>query len=210
MTPARPRAGARAVEWRDIYVLLDRAAAALCRAQAAAPGAEAILEDRARILAQVPPRPPRAAEVLEVVTFRLAGERYALETRHVSQVLRPTQCVPIPGTPAFLAGVVNLRGEILAVVDLAVVLGLAGAGAAPPSWILVLGRERDEFGVRAEAVLEVATVRVDELHEPPGSIAGGVRPYLRGVTARALIVLDGAALLGDGRLIVNLGEELGA
>jgi purine-binding chemotaxis protein CheW len=145
-----------------------------------------------------------------VATFHLAGERFALETRYITQVVRPRECTPIPGVPAFLVGVVNLRGEILAVLDLCPVLGLGRTGAGDPSWIIVLGQQRDEFGVRVDAVLEVTTLRVDEVHEPPGTVAAGARPYLRGVTTDALIVLDGAALLRDDRLVINQGEDVGA
>jgi purine-binding chemotaxis protein CheW len=211
MIPPLRRPPAREVDWRDIYARLDRAAAAARDAlNPPVQLAQAILDERARALACVPPRAPRASEVLEVATFLLAGECYALETRYVTQVVRPRECTPIPGAPAFLVGVVNLRGEILAVLDLCPVLGLARAAAGHPSWIIVLGEQRDEFGVRADAVLEVTTLRLDEVHEPPGSVAGGVRPYLRGVTPGALIVLDGAALLRDDRLVVNQGEDVGA
>lgn len=198
------------VDWREIYARLDRAATAVRDAlNVPPPQAKAILDERAGILARVPPRAPRAAEVLEVLIFRLAGERYALETRTVTQVVRPTECFPIPGAPAFLLGVVNLRGEILAVLDLGPVLGLYPTGSGHPSWIIVLGEQRDEFGVRADAVLEVTTLRVDEVLEPPATIDGGVRSYLRGVTKEALVVLDGGALLRDDRLVVNLSEDVG-
>ena len=76
--------------------------------------------------------------------------------------------------------------------------------------VLVLGADRPEFGVLADAAHEVTTLRVDEVHEPPDSATGVGREYLRGVTKDALIVLDGAALLRDGRLFIDQGEEAGA
>jgi purine-binding chemotaxis protein CheW len=207
----RPQAPPRSIDWREIYSRLDRAAIAVRDAlNPPAQHAQAILDERARALARVPTEPPRASEVLEVATFCLAEERYAIETRFVTKVMRLTDLTPIPGTPAFLAGVMNLRGEILAVLDLRPVLGLAPSAAGDPSWIVVLGDERDELALCIDAVLEVTTLRVDEVLEPTGSVASNNRPYHRGVTSDALIVLDGEALLRDDRLIVNLCEDVGA
>ncbi len=88
----------------------------------------AILDERARRLAQIPPAPARAADVLKVLTFALGTERYALETAHLREVLRLCECTPVPGTPEFLIGVVNVRGQILDLFDLGKFLGVPGGG----------------------------------------------------------------------------------
>ena len=79
-----------------------------------------------------------------------------------------------------------------------------------PTRVLVLGDDRAEFGVLADAAHDITTLRVDEIHAAPDSATGVGREYLRGVTADALIVLDGAALLQDGRLFIDQGDESGA
>jgi len=187
----------------------DRALAALQDQGHASPEqARAVMDERARALARAPAPQPRAEEVIEVVTFALAGERYAIETRHVRRVEWPGPVTPVPGAPDFLAGVVNLGGEILDVIDLKSVLGLGGPGpgSAEPSPVIVLGGSRDEFGVQADAVHEVTTLRTDEVLEPVGSVLGIDRQHLRGVTGAALIVLDGAGLIRDDRLVIDQGE----
>ena len=75
------------------------------------------------------------------------------------------------------------------------------------SRVVVLGHERDEFGVLVDAAHEVVTLRSDDVLDPPGSFAGTSRSYLRGVTADGLIVLDGSAMLRDSRLIIDQSEE---
>jgi purine-binding chemotaxis protein CheW len=172
--------------------------------------AQAVLEERARALAQVPVQAPPASEVLEIAVFTLANERYGIETRHVREVVRFTEYTPVPGAPDFLVGVFNLRGEILAVIDLRKFFGVADRGVTDLSRVLVLGDERAEFGVLADAAHEVRTVRTDEVLEPPGSVAGVGREYLRGVTQEALIVLNGSVLLRDARLFIDQAEEAGA
>ena len=62
----------------------------------------------------------------------------------------------------------------------------------------------------ADEALEVLTLRIDEIHEPPGSLEGADRQLLRGVTQDALIVLDGAVLLRDDRFVINQVEDWGA
>lgn len=77
-----------------------------------------ILRARAKALAQPPKDEPEADTLLDVLEFRLAEERYAVEIRHVSEVHPLKELTPLPGTPAFVLGVVNVRGRILPVVDL--------------------------------------------------------------------------------------------
>ena len=70
-----------------------------------------------------------------------------------------------------------------------------------------MGESRTEFGMLADDVQEVAVLRRADVLEPPASIQGTGREYLLGVTGEALIVLDGAVLLRDGRLFVDQAEE---
>jgi purine-binding chemotaxis protein CheW len=211
MKPAN-RGRARGIDWQDYHVRLERALAALLDQEQDSPEqARAVMDERARVLARVPAPQPRANEVIEVVTFALAGERYAIETQHVRRVEWPGPVTPVPGAPDFLAGVVNLCGEILDVINLKSVFGLGGpaSGSAEASPVIVLGGSCDEFGVLADAVHEVTTVRTDAVLEPVGSVLGIDRQHLRGVTGAALIVLDGAGLIRDDRLVVDQGEGPG-
>jgi len=161
------------------------------------------MDERARALARagVEPRPP--GEMIEVLVFVLGNETYAIETRWVHEVARFTDFTPVPGAPEFALGITNLRGEVLAVVDLRKFFGVAVKGVTDLSRLVVLGSERAEFGVLADATREVRALRSDEVLETVEPVAGIGRDYLRGVTKDALIVLDGAVLLQDGRLFVN-------
>jgi chemotaxis signal transduction protein len=85
--------------------------------------------------------------------------------------------------------------------------GIAGRETTERARVLVLGGERDEFGILADAVDEVTTLPLGELREAPGSLSGAGREYLRGVTAEALVVLDGAVLLQDAHLFIDQGDD---
>jgi purine-binding chemotaxis protein CheW len=199
------------IDWPEIRARLARAIAATEGTSRLSPErAQTVLEERARLLARVPTPAPQAAEVLTVTTFDLANERYAIETEHVREVVRPADITPVPGAPEFLVGLLNLRGEILAVIDLRGFFGVAAGALTARSRVLVLGGDRAEFGILADAAHEVTMLRRDEIHEPPASIAGIGREYVKGVTQEALIVLDGAVLLRDTRLFIDQGEGTGA
>src|SRR5687768_4184407 len=165
--------------------------------------AREVLEARARQLAQVAVEPPRAGEVLELVGFALAGERYGIESRFVREVVRLTRFTPVPGTPPFVLGVTNLRGEILALFDLRNLLDVVPEGVTDLGRIVVLGEHRREFGLLADAASDVLYVAIADLAQT--QTAWG-QAYVRGVSPGGVIVLSGEALLGDPALTVDLGD----
>ena len=168
---------------------------------------KAVLEERARRLAQPPPGESHEGDAIEVVAFALASERYAVESRHVREVAQLTDLAPVPGAPEFLAGVTNLRGEILAVVDLRRFFGVPVRGITDLSRLVVLGGEASEFGVLADAVTGIVSVRPEELLEPLASATGTGGEYVKGMTKEGLIMLDGAALLESPRLVIEQREN---
>jgi purine-binding chemotaxis protein CheW len=207
---ATPSAGAAqaAKDWQQLRERLARTRAALEESQRLSPErARAILEERARLLARVPTLAAQAAEMVEVLIMALGPERYAVPTEHLREVFRFQEFTPLPGATGHLLGIINVRGQILALFDLANLLGVTAQPTSDHSRILVLGEARAEFGVVADAVYEVARLRTDEIFEAPGSVASSVRPFLRGVTEQALLVLDGAALLQDPRLFIDQSED---
>jgi purine-binding chemotaxis protein CheW len=169
--------------------------------------AAAILRERARVLARPTAQTGATERMIEVATFRLGEERYAIEACYVLEVVRLVESTVVPGLPDFFLGVTNRRGEILAVVDLARFLGIEGGTASDSSRVIVLGRGEAELGIVADEVNEITTLAESALHAPSTVLGGSQRPYFRAVTGDALIVLDGAALLADERLYVDERDE---
>jgi purine-binding chemotaxis protein CheW len=194
------------IDWQDLKERMARAQAALAAAEhLSAQQAKAVMDQRARVLAQVPERAPDTKQLLEVMTFRLANEKMAVETRYVRGVHRLGDITPLPGSPHFLAGVTNLRGGILAVMDLREFFGIPAAETDARSRIVILGGNQPDFGMLVDEVYEVVRLHIDDVLDPPGSVSGMSRDCLRGVTQDALLVLDGEALLADERLYVDEG-----
>jgi purine-binding chemotaxis protein CheW len=202
MRRASIRAGP-GIDWAALRRRLAGTADGMAAAGELDEGAErALLVRRAERLARPPPSSLETGGALQVVTFSLGRERYGIESAYVREVVRFTDFTPVPGAPEFLVGVTGLRGELLAIVDLRALLGVQQQGITDLSRIIVLGGERAEFGLLADSTHELKLLPAGQLLEPAAA-AGLERQLLRGVTAEALIVLDGAALLRDQRLFIG-------
>lgn len=167
---------------------------------------QAILKERAVAYAKAPERALLASEQVEILQFQSCGEQYAIESRLVTEVLRAPAVTDVPGTPQLLRGVTNLRGEILAVMDLSGLLGTSHP-AGSPEWVLVLGEERDELGIAVDDVVEVTRVRTVDVLPPARAAREYSRDWIRGVTCDAVVILDGRAILNDQQLHIDIPEN---
>jgi purine-binding chemotaxis protein CheW len=192
---ARPKAQRRAApDWAAIRERVEAAGRVLAGEVAATPEqVRRVLEERASALAR-PAVPPFTGDTLELITFALANEAYAVESRFVQAVLRLAELAPLPGAepPAF--GLTAWRGNLLTILDLRPVLGLPVGALNDLCRLIVLGEDRPAFGILADAVRELVTLPASEIREPPEGMPAK-REYLRGVTVDALLVLDGEQLL---------------
>jgi purine-binding chemotaxis protein CheW len=166
-----------------------------------------ILRERAARLARPEAPAVTPADTLELLEFGLAGERYAVETRFVSEVHALRDLTPLPGTPAFIRGIVNLRGRILPVYDLKKFFGLPEQGLTDLHRIIVADGGDFEIGLLADVVTGVCEISPAALSPPLPTLSAIAAEYLRGVSEDRLAVLDLARLLSDPRIVVNDGEN---
>jgi purine-binding chemotaxis protein CheW len=195
------------LDWQEVHDRLARAREGLTTVDALSPeAARALMDERARALARAPTDSRTAGETLEIITFALGRERYAIETRFVREVTRLVDFTPVPGAPEFVLGVTNLRGDVLAIVDLRKFFRVADRGVTDLSRVLVLGTGEAELGILADVVESIDRLPVAEALTAPEAVTGIGGVFLRGVTRDALIVLDGGALLSNERLFVDQSE----
>jgi purine-binding chemotaxis protein CheW len=172
------------------------------------PEAREILRARARALARPRQKQQDASTLLELLEFSLADERYALESRHVQEVQPLRDLTPLPCTPPFVLGIVNVRGRILPVLDLKKFFELPEQGITDLHRIILVRGHDLELGLLADVIVGVRTVRADSLQPSLPTLTGIRAHYLKGVTDERLVVLDLARILTDPKIVVQ--EEVEA
>ncbi len=191
------------IDWREVHQRLAAASAAVERVWAPDSGeAKRILKARAQALAREPGK-AEAADALELVEFLLAHEKYAVESRHVRDVCTLENLTPLPCTPAFVLGIVNLRGEILSVIDIKKFFDLPEEGLTDLNKVIVLRSGNMLFGILADAVTGVRRVPAAEIQPSLPTLTGVREAYLKGVTSERTVILDAEKLLRDEKIIVQ-------
>ncbi len=161
-----------------------------------------ILKERAAKLARAPEK-EGAAGSLEILEITLAGERYGLESLYVREVYPLKSFTPVPCTPAFVLGVVNIRGQILPVIDIGKFFDLPHRELTELSRVVVLRSGAAEFGLLADEVTGVRLVAPGEIQASLHAVTGIRAEYLKGVTGDSLAVLDAVRILADKALVID-------
>lgn len=165
------------------------------------------LEARARALAREPVQAEAENERIEVVEFILADEHYALESSYIREVIHMENLTPLPCTPVFVLGIVNVRGEILSVIDIKKFFELPEKGLTDLNKIIVLQSGKMVFGILADVILGVRRVRIPDIQPSLPTLTGIREAYLKGVTPERMVILDAEKLLVDENIVVQ--EQVG-
>jgi purine-binding chemotaxis protein CheW len=168
---------------------------------------KSILKARAQALAREPLPAETAGECLEILEFLLAYERYGIEMCWVRETLPLRELTPVPCTPPFVLGLINVRGQIMSVIDIKRFFDLPEKGLTDLNKVIIVGHGEMAFGVLADAVCGVRSLPLAELQPSLPTLTGVREEYLKGVTKERMVVLDGRKLLGDRNIIVH--EEIG-
>lgn len=163
----------------------------------------AILEDRARALSWRTEREDGDDEQLVTVEFLLGHETYAIESAWIREVHPLRDLTPIPCTPPFVLGVINVHGQILSVLDLKRFFRLPEQGLTDLNRIIILSSGEMEFGILADAILGLRSIPVRKIQPPPPTLTDIKADFLRGVTGERVVIIDGKKLLSDPRIIVH-------
>ncbi|WP_211465565.1 chemotaxis protein CheW [Collimonas silvisoli] len=167
-----------------------------------------ILRARAKALSRPRQSAAAAGASLELLEFRLAQECYALETRCVQEVYPLKDLTPLPCTPPFVLGVVNIRGRITPVIDIKKFFDLPDQGLTDLHRIILVRGNDLELGLLADVIVGMLTVAVGSLQPALPTLTGIRREYLKGVTADRLVVLDLDRILKDPKIIVHEEVEI--
>ncbi|MFZ2959455.1 MAG: chemotaxis protein CheW [Candidatus Ozemobacteraceae bacterium] len=164
---------------------------------------QSILRNRAKILGRETLETISEQNFLEVLTFMLADERYAIELKFIREVYPLKELTPVPCTPPFVIGIVNIRGEIISVIDLKKLFNLPQKIVGEKDTLIVINDEQMEFGIQADSILGVCRLAGGDFQKSLPTLDGVRDEFLKGVTNDRLIVLDGRKLLSDNKIIVH-------
>jgi purine-binding chemotaxis protein CheW len=193
------------LHWAKLHRRLDVSRASLERKLA--PGLEEkrkILRHRARLLAASSKADATApGSLLEIVEFVLGPECYGIESSRIREIHSLNEFTPLPCTPAFVLGLVNVRGQILSIINLKKLFDLPEAGLTDLNKIILVHAQSIELGILADAILGTRSIAPEDLHPALPTLTGIRADYLQGITKDSLVVLDVGKILADERILVN-------
>lgn len=137
------------------------------------------------------------------VTFKLENETYGIDVMQIREVLRSTEISPVPGSPIYVLGIINLRGNVVAIIDTRSRFGLPQKEPDDASRILILEAVDHVVGFLVDSVSEVVELRASEVESPPDTGSGDSSRFISGLSNRPsglLILVDANRLLSEEEL----------
>ncbi len=119
--------------------------------------------------------------ILQWVTFRLGNETYGINVMQVREVLRYTEIAPVPGAPSYVIGIINLRGNVVTVIDTRERFGLPNADVTDNTRIVILESDDQVVGIMVDSVAEVVYLRESEIETAPNVGNDESSRYIQGV-----------------------------
>jgi purine-binding chemotaxis protein CheW len=145
--------------------------------------------------------------ILQWVTFRLDDETYGINVMQVQEVLRMTEIAPVPGAPDYVLGIINLRGNVVTVVDTRKRFSLPAKEPDDATRIVIIEADKHIVGILVDSVAEVVNLRASEIETAPNVGNDEGSKYIQGLFSRE----DGILILVDLNKLLNEDEwgELG-
>ncbi len=138
--------------------------------------------------------------VIQWVTFRLAGETYGINVMQVQEVLRYTEIAPVPGASPHVLGIINLRGNVVTVIDTRLRFGLPQGELNDNTRIVIIEASSHVVGILVDSVAEVVYLRQSEIESSPNVGQDESARYIQGVCHKdgeLLILIELEKMLTD-------------
>lgn len=134
-------------------------------------------------------------EFREFLCFRVSTEIYAINIMEIKEIIKPRAVTEVPRAPAFVSGVLSLRGIIIPVFNMRLRLGLPGAEKSVKERIVVLKRGEEFFGILVDEVIQVVRIAAATIEKPPAVLDGIDRDFVGGIGRF------------DGQMLILLNQE---
>ncbi len=140
-------------------------------------------------------------ETIQVVSFKLGSEEYGVDIAQVQEINRMVSITHVPRAPKFMEGVINLRGQLIPIIDLRTRFEMARAEHTKNTRIVVTEIGTKRVGMVVDSVSEVLRLNTDAIEPAPEMMTGVDTEYIRGVGKiedRLIILLDLARIISSG------------
>jgi purine-binding chemotaxis protein CheW len=137
-------------------------------------------------------------ETIQVVSFKLGAEEYGVDIAQVQEINRMVSVTHVPRAPHFMEGVINLRGQLIPIIDLRTRLGMPRAEHTKNTRIVVTEIGTKRVGMVVDSVSEVLRLPIEQIEDAPEMLSGVDTEYIRGVGKiedRLIILLDLARII---------------
>ncbi len=117
----------------------------------------------------------------QLISFMIGKEEYGLEILTVKEVIRIREITRIPKAPVFVKGIINLRGDVIPIIDLREKFGLEIQEYTTMTRVIIVEVDGKSIGMVVDSVSQVIRIEKDQVEPPPPLIGGISAEYLRGV-----------------------------
>ncbi|AGH82032.1 purine-binding chemotaxis protein CheW [Psychromonas sp. CNPT3] len=139
-------------------------------------------------------------EIFQRVTFQLENETYGINVMQVQEILRYTEIAAVPGAPDYVLGIINLRGNVVTVIDTRARFGLMPVDTTDNTRIVIIEAEKQVIGILVDSVAEVVYLKKSDMEVAPHVGTAESSQFIQGVTNREdglLILVDLNKLLSE-------------
>ncbi len=154
-----------------------------------------------------------SGELVQVVSFRLSNEEYGVDIAQVQEIIRTVEITHVPRAPHFMEGVINLRGQLIPIIDLRTRFAMARQEHTKSTRIVVTEIGNKRVGIVVDSVSEVLNIPIEHVENAPDMIAGVGTDYIQGVgkvNGRLIILLDLTMVITGEEKAALVGVEPGS
>ena len=162
-----------------------------------------ILEKRAKALAKKPEKQNNYGQTLEVVEFMLDKERYGIEAEYIQEIHPLKEYTPLPFTPSFVMGIINIRGQILSIIDIKIFFDLPKKGIIDQKKVIIVHANEMNTGILVDSIISVETIPIKDIQPPILTLSKINADFLRGIATGPLIILNVQKIFSDKRMIIH-------
>jgi purine-binding chemotaxis protein CheW len=148
-------------------------------------------------------------EKIHVAAFIIGNEFFCIETIYISEIISVKEYTPLPGTPGFVKGIINVRGKIVAVLDPCEIFQVKHNEIIVATKIIILesSNHKNEFGIIVDSIEGTLEIMINEIEPAPQNLSSSGASFIREISTTGIIILDANTFISSPLLVVNHSNE---